>query len=489
MENTDNKNYKGAALITYLLAIVFLLLGLFLPLGSVKGADGILALQTPDVLNKAFGLKLSGGSAFSYSYPVKLFGVIPEFDIGAWFVIAYLLVTAAAIVCLIPALAGNKEKQTTVKITFVIEAIAATILTLFVLVLFYDYIESYLLVLTPSNFNKVWGNNLTVAIVGVILAMVAQRIICNKGSGIIKTVLFILSAAAVLFTVYSVYRLFLQATVRNLTNGIGLTSSIYQDANGAEIYVILHVSTFLGGNYFGDFLSSYNGGLEKTLAVFTLLLGLAVLINFILDLLGIARKTSKFMLKCNQVRYIIEVLLIIAVIALVLSLNYKIGLMIIVLSVLAVASYIINLVRLIGYGKFKARKKKPKGLYANGEESDDYKYYDESEHAAANAEPATETPETLVETRKIIYNVNLYNGPLDDFIKKLSNDERIEFAKIFLEKNNPDLSPIPDYEVGGNNAKFFSNVMIYYARVRDLVTEGLMNKMYKECQLYTNGNI
>lgn len=490
MVNTDKKYFKGAALITYCLAIVCLLLGLLLPLGTVKGVDGIIALQLPDALNKAFGLNIGGGKPFLYSYPVKLFGVVPEIDFGAWLILAYVLVTAAAIVCLIPALAGSKEKHTTEKITFVVEAVAAAILVVLVLTFFYDYIEIYLRVTTPTGFSKVWGHNLTIAAAGLVLMLIIQRIICDKGSGVVKTLLFLLSAAAVIFTVYNVYRLFLQATLRNLANSIGMESGIYGTADGASVYAILHVSAFLGGNYFGSFLASYEGGLEKTLAVFTLLLGLVVLINLMLDMLGIARKTSKAMLKCNQVRYILELVLIIAVIVFALVLKYTIGIMLVILAIIAVIQYWINLVRLVTFGKYASRKKKPKGLYATDEETEGYEYYDETENAAASAVPATEEPapeavgEPVVETRNIIYNVQtLYNGPTDDFINKLTNEEKIEFAKIFLEKNNPDLSSIPDYKVGGNNAKFFSNIMIYYARVRDLVSDGLMNKMYKECKM------
>ena len=83
-----------------------------------------------------------------------------------------------------------------------------------------------------------------------------------------------------------------------------------------------------------------------------------------------------------------------------------------------------------------------------------------------------------------VYTIDtIYAGPTDDFIHKLSNDERIEFAKTFIEKVRGNLGTIPDYVVGGNNKKFFSGVFIYLGRIRGMVSDGLLNKMYKELNL------
>lgn len=83
-----------------------------------------------------------------------------------------------------------------------------------------------------------------------------------------------------------------------------------------------------------------------------------------------------------------------------------------------------------------------------------------------------------------IYTINtIYAGPMDDFIRKLSNDERIEFAKTFIEKNRGDLGNLPDYVVGGDNKKFFNVAFIYLGRIRGLVSDGLLNKMYKELNM------
>ena len=93
--------------------------------------------------------------------------------------------------------------------------------------------------------------------------------------------------------------------------------------------------------------------------------------------------------------------------------------------------------------------------------------------------PVSEQP-----PQRPVYTIDtLYAGPIDEFIRKLSNDERIEFAQTFLEKNRGNLGSIPDYVVGGDNKKFFSSAFIYLGRIRGMVSDGLLNKMYKELNL------
>ena len=59
----------------------------------------------------------------------------------------------------------------------------------------------------------------------------------------------------------------------------------------------------------------------------------------------------------------------------------------------------------------------------------------------------------------------------------------MEFARNFLGVRQPKLQVLPEYVVGGNNEKFFSSVFIYLAKIRDLVSDGLMNKFYDEVNM------
>ena len=76
-----------------------------------------------------------------------------------------------------------------------------------------------------------------------------------------------------------------------------------------------------------------------------------------------------------------------------------------------------------------------------------------------------------------------YGGPVDEFIGKLTNDEKIEFAMTFIERNKGDIGNVPEYVIGGNNKKFFSAVFIYLGRIRGLISDGLLNKMFKELNM------
>ena len=53
----------------------------------------------------------------------------------------------------------------------------------------------------------------------------------------------------------------------------------------------------------------------------------------------------------------------------------------------------------------------------------------------------------------------------------------------FIEKGKGNIGNIPEYVIGGNNKKFFSAVFIYLGRIRSMISDGLLNKMYKELNM------
>lgn len=84
------RSVKWVALATYAIALLCLLAGLLVPLAPVPlkgnfGVSNMLIMQAFAALG-TFGLKLPfAPDTFVYSYAadVKLFGVIPAFDLGA----------------------------------------------------------------------------------------------------------------------------------------------------------------------------------------------------------------------------------------------------------------------------------------------------------------------------------------------------------------------------------------------------------------------
>ncbi len=69
---------------------------------------------------------------------------------------------------------------------------------------------------------------------------------------------------------------------------------------------------------------------------------------------------------------------------------------------------------------------------------------------------------------------------IDPFIDKLTNEERALFYDIFINRNRGKLGTIPQYEINGDNSDFFPSVFVHINRMRDLCSESLLNKIYKE---------
>jgi len=79
--NKEKRPNKAVALITYIIALIALLLGLFLPFGNmsgVEGTDAIWAFQIPQAINAIVPIEaLNGvGPALTYSFKITLNGWI-----------------------------------------------------------------------------------------------------------------------------------------------------------------------------------------------------------------------------------------------------------------------------------------------------------------------------------------------------------------------------------------------------------------------------
>lgn len=84
------------------------------------------------------------------------------------------------------------------------------------------------------------------------------------------------------------------------------------------------------------------------------------------------------------------------------------------------------------------------------------------------------------ETHTIVYNLKtIYNGPSDEFMDTLTDEEKVEFAKVFIEKSKCALPRIPDYEIGGHNDDFFPAIFIYLNKFRSILSSNLLAKIYK----------
>lgn len=90
-------------------------------------------------------------------------------------------------------------------------------------------------------------------------------------------------------------------------------------------------------------------------------------------------------------------------------------------------------------------------------------------------------PQPAPEERTMVYTYKaIYNGPTDDFINTLEDSEKIEFVQVFLEKSRGKVSGVPDYVIGGENADFFPAIFVHLNRFRNILSDGLIAKIYKQ---------
>lgn len=513
--STPARPVKWVALATYAIALLCLLAGLLVPLAPVPlkgnfGVSNMLIMQAFAALG-AFGLKLPfAPDTFVYSYAadVKLFGVIPAFDLGAALILLYVLICVIALVGLIPVAAGSKFKRTSIKAASFIEILGAIAAGLLILVQLGQFA-------TGTGLWSSWAYAPVIACGGCVLMLIIQGFADKKGSGVCKFILFLLSVAAVFSALFaSIAQSVLGGVLGKLPPVIG-NYSLYSN-DGTAVFGVSLISALFTGNFNSIFTGEILG---KVLTGVVLALSILVVINAVLDLMGLGKTTKLYMLVANIIRYVLQLILVVLFVAFTFIVkSASLGFFGYVLAVVALLQFIINLVRLLIFSskKKKAAKQKSKSAAtvvvagdattenadANEEKRDRKaekraaKEAKKAEKAAAKAaknQPveeaeAEETETAAAEAAPIVHKNDdptvyvvepTYEGPVDDFIKKLTNAERIEFAYCFIEKNLI-LPNVPEYVVGGNNQKFFASVFIYWARISNRVSDGLMNKLYEQ---------
>ncbi|MDE7083273.1 MAG: hypothetical protein K2O89_06210 [Clostridia bacterium] len=513
-EKSLKRPNKVVALITYIIALVALLLGLFLPYGTNPDlygtTDAIWAFQLPQALSKAVPVQglidlltnAEGsivGAPFTYSLPITFNGLIEGgYDLGALFTVLYALVVLAGIIALIPAIVSTFSKKsrrnTALSAASFIEVIAFLFVSFFVFVQLTNYTlyGSEILAAIPYQ----WSWPLLGAFGGTFVMLVVQSVFYKKGSGIFKFILLLLSTLALMLAIYDLGAI-IPPIKEPLDELIHKTDSLfdgklyYSVALGTSVIGILPVLMLFCGAEGGlpTITAAMDGmtAIQQTLFICTLILALLVLINFLLDAMGLGKTTKRYMLVSNVVRYTLELIAAALVIILPFFIDSATtGLMSIVIAVLALVALILNIIRLIRFDRKRAKINKAVAAEmkkANGVIDD--------EQPAEAPEVEEEKPfvyippqynlqeETVEEEEPQVYNPVIYNGPTDDFIKTLTTEQKVEFSRVFLERQCGNINFIPEYNVGGSNDRFFNSVFIYFARLRSIVSDGLFNKMYE----------
>ena len=509
--SNNKQSKKYLSLVTYCLALVCLLLGLFLPLFDGRN---LLFMMLPDAFCTTFGLNATElGDAFTRAYPIIFTGTTKAFDFAAFAIVMYAFVTAVGIIMLIPVIASNSEKKTANVCAYIVEIAAAVVLFMYTVI----EIMLYLTAKTDgTDFNWDYGV-IGIAFGGVLLMLIIQSFGYKKGSGFMKLIVFILGAAGVLATVAFTTLVGIKET--SLFDG-KLFISFFGQADGISALTML----LTGGLDAAPLLFGADD-IKSTIAIIAVACAvLLALVNFALDMAAIGATTKKGTLVTDIIRYALETVALILAVIMIFVINQegiRPGLLMYALLAIAVIQLVIASIRCAVFRPAVSKE-------TNAEIPADY--YDDTlvvkpeetvaEPAYAAPQPAPQPavqpqpqyiqpvylqpvyaqpapqpaaqpapapqPSTTVKASSdgVVYTAKeVYRGPTDSFMSRLTDSEKIEFSKLFLEKINGSFANVPDYVIGGDNKEFFSSIFIYLGKFRPMLSDGLMNKFYNELNL------
>lgn len=511
-ENTK-KSHKTGTIITYVIAVLCLLAGLFAPLyGPLPGSAGykienaMMFMYLLPLFNLIAGTNISvkgwPTDIALEEYNKSVLGL--NIQVLAILIMAYVVVTVLAIIFLIPVCAGKKTKGTSAGCAYVIEVIAVLIFAAY-----------FVIAITVHNGDAVLKHmNLVVAVGGTLLMLFIQCIMNKRSLGVAKVVLAVLSIAATLCLFNVKYILSQLIPVESIWDAA--TNDMLPAIGASTGIALVNGKVVMGQTGIGLLMSldrlkdTFGGNGDVWVKVFYgALIAIAVLIifNLVCDIIELAcgkKYTKNGYVNANKgskifslVRYsLLLVCLILAIIALLVAPESKVGINLYIVTVIVLIQLIITIVRVCKIRGQRERAKAAEGIALNdstmssdnteetalvsdGSAPEEYATYDETPEVTEA--PAASEPAPTTENVTVVYTVkSIYNGPSDAFMDTLTTEEKIEFAKTFIEKSKGQLpSGIPDYNVGEDNEDFFPAIFINLNKSREILSKNLLNKMYK----------
>lgn len=497
------KTYKGGIAVTYLIALICLLAGLFVPLyGGVPNAtwtvnNAVFFIYLPALFNLAVGRDVFTGSWVTENGTLSF----EKYGTGeplAWALLAYALIAVLAIIFLIPVLAGKRTKKTSARFAYFIEISALLVLAFYFIVGMSKY----------GADSVIQHYNLVIAAGGTLLMLIIQALMTKKSLGLVKVVLAVLSGVAALclydvstmgsriFHIYDALNAFEEGFVATIGSCVG-----FARIGGETIFGKHGIGLLMNAEAMKDAFAG-----DAAVALFNVaLIGVAAmaLLNLMFDIIDMAsgsKYNKRGVINANSgskifglIRYIVTfVFAALAIVALLIAEDGTVGINLYLLTAIVLLQLIIAIVRACRIKRQKERARTEEELFAMEDEDydeDEEELDDEEQPVAVEEEPvAAPKPQPVADEQvhTIVYKVRtMYNGPTDEFIETLSTDEKIEFAKVFLEKSKGEIPRgVPDYEVGGDNDDFFAAIFIHLGKTRVLVSKELLKKFY----VYINKN-
>ena len=442
--STENikKTNKTAVIVTYVIAVLLLVAGWFIPLFGYEvysnASDQMMFWYIPAALNAALmpftGSPVISGS-FVEQHPFPEFlnysnTILPkdatQIQMLAILLLVYAVVTVLALVMIIPVCLGKKDKKTSIISAYVGEG--AALFTLGLYFFFFAFYNSGTRMVASVSVALVYYNlNLVAVGAAVLVLLFIQSIMQKKSLGTVKVILFLFS----LFVVICLFEFDSLLTYAASEMGIsvdGWYNMLNSIKTGTGLYTFgeVPVTAFMLIVYMVSGLSAgqnfiWIAGESATaniLRVAILALGILAIINLIIDFCGLmsGNKTDETGIVCvnkgskvfSLVRYIITlVVAIVALVCIFIESNVTVGINLYLITFWLLIAVIISAVRVgkTGALAIKAREQHEarmrfvdQSMTAQNEEQTDLVSDTTVYVAPATAEePATEEPVATAE--------------------------------------------------------------------------------------------
>ncbi|MDE7257055.1 MAG: hypothetical protein K2N50_03765 [Clostridia bacterium] len=543
-EKKKNKTRKVVATTTYFIAMLCLLAGLFVPLfycvEGVAMPERMMFRYLPSMLNGIVGkefIKLKEGSYF-----LTYYGYTPgKFNFMSLIGVLYAVVCVISVLMFIPILLGSKKKNTSANCALGVEVLAMLVTLSYIAYNTFFLVNEHIVAWTDYNFLIALGGVLLMAIVQTVASKGGIGV--SKVIGLILSVIGVIALMDITLFIPKLADPLgkLSTTVKSGDVAAflnGTEGGTYLGVHGINFLIMLKETIEM----FKDLAGQGSKGI-LSLIVLILLIVVAVftVLNLLFDTIGLStgKKFKKDRTPCANrgsntfalVRYIVTFLFAVTIIVFTFTikdLGMKTGIYLWLLVIVLLISIINAAVRTacdnarVKKGAIAPVEDTTQGFTiadpsfnSDGGKTVVNEYVYPVAQPVINEAPAPVVPETTYtaepeyvspdympegytaqpipvdeplsaplevepEPAEPTPTVYIYGGATDEFMETLNDNEKVEFVELFIKKSKGKVNGVPDYEIGADNSDFFPAVFVHINRYRNIVSDALMTKMYKQ---------
>ncbi len=541
-EKKRNKTRKVIATTTYFIAVLCLLAGLFAPLYMcseiVPVKDRMMFKYLPYLFNAMCGKEIIKIKAGGYFYTAPVPG---KFNFSAFIGVLYAVVCVVSLIMLIPVLLGRKKKNTSANCALGVEVFAMLVTLTYIAYTTYNIVSIGAVIWTDYNFLLAFGGVLLMALIQTIASKGGLGV--SKVIGLVLSVLGVIALLDITMFIPKLAEPFgkLSSSVKSGDVAAfinGAEGGHLLGVHGINYLVSMKETIEL----FKMLAQAGAAGIYEIIVIILLIIvALFTVLNLLFDVIGLStgKKYNKDRSPCANrasntfalVRYIVTFVFAVAIVVFTFAskeLGMRTGIYLWLLLILLLLSVVNAAIRtakdnarvkrgavaptedaqqrlVIADPAFSAQPETavaepvaeetpvtpvapvyvPETVYAEPEYvSPDYMpegYVAQPVESAPIAEPLSAPLEAPAEPAEpAAPTVYIYGGATDEFMETLTDNEKVEFVELFIKKSKGTVNGVPDYEIDGDNSDFFPAVFVHINRYRNIVSDALMTKMYKQ---------